>query len=892
MARQRRNVNTTGEGTNSNHSNNTINKATKSDVSNPQTPTNNKSNKNAAKHKKGDTHSTHSSGGNSGSSSSTISSSAAGANKPKAVHKKRNSFSLWPKLMLDKWKTLIGCVCLAVASYFCYLGYLETRVNTPFDNEKMVTRSGLDDPERYWGSYRPLTYFGMKTRDPHSLVMGLMWYSPMNLGYGGRGLRHWCEIDDNLGTYGWTQHDGRTFGVQEIQDAPFELKTSFIKFSEGRKLGGDWTARISVRNITSDSYYITADHTISLIWYVALDERTNGHIQYVSHEKSPEAGIFGETIGLGEFKVLFQPIKGKILHKSYLSTIAPSLSNLKDTVFSHFRIFSDKLGNRFIGLPGEMISQNGVQAASPNFIAIHITAEADFTIDIVYQSTSAFSNENVSKPPTGREFTNALQEKLSEFDHRFEDTFHLRAKGYSVNEIKFAKYAVSNLVGGIGYFYGASRVKSVYTKKPVPYWKAPLYTSVPSRSFFPRGFLWDEGFQALIISSWDLDIALDIMCHWFDLLNIEGWIPREQILGVEALAKVPEEFVVQHNTNANPPTFFLTLDKILTHHKKELSVKGRLNVLDRLYPRLQTWFAWYNNTQRGDALGTYYWRGRNASSETELNPKTLTSGLDDFPRASHPTNYERHVDLRCWIALAARVMCDLSDLLGKDSIKYYETATFLADNKLLNKQHLSPFTDTYADFGLHTDSVALKRPQVTKHNLKKYQQQQLEKVRVTLKQPEQQFVDTTYGYVNLFPFLLQILDHDSEHLGKLLKNLRDPNMLWTNYGLRSLAKKSPLYMKRNTEHDAPYWRGPIWININYLAIRALHHYGTIEGPYSALARTIYIELRDNVVGNIYREYKRTGYLWEQYDDSTGQGKGCYPFTGWTSLVVLIMSEQY
>ena len=73
---------------------------------------------------------------------------------------------------------MAGLVSLVAVGYFVYQGYLETRVNTALDYPKVVRQSGLDVPDRFWGSYRPGVYFGMKTRSPKDIVTGLMWFLP------------------------------------------------------------------------------------------------------------------------------------------------------------------------------------------------------------------------------------------------------------------------------------------------------------------------------------------------------------------------------------------------------------------------------------------------------------------------------------------------------------------------------------------------------------------------------------------------------------------------------------------------------------------------------------------------------------------------------------------
>ena len=155
-----------------------------------------------------------------------------------------------------------------------------------------------------------------------------------------------------------------------------------------------------------------------------------------------------------------------------------------------------------------------------------------------------------------------------------------------------------------------------------------------------------------------------------------------------------------------------------------------------------------------------------------------------------------------------------------------------------------------------------------------------------------QFVEHL-GYVSLFPLLLRILPPDASELLDIIDMLHDPQRLWSPYGIRSLSAADAMwYGRANAPGDEPYWRGAVWININYLVLAGLHHYAHRLGPGRARAAQVYTELREIVVGNMLREWLRTGYFWEQYDPETGHGRRTHPFNGWSSLVLLILAEKY
>lgn len=440
-----------------------------------------------------------------------------------------------------------------------------------------------------------------------------------------------------------------------------------------------------------------------------------------------------------------------------------------------------------------------------NFHMIQKVFEGDFEFDIF------FTPSKVLKTPSSADLTREIEKVSDAFDSKFA-TVLAPSKPFTKDDHQtFSKALFSNLIGGIGYFYGDQVIDRSYApeyeeenegfhletveararnqqKSEGPY---ELFTSIPSRPFFPRGFLWDEGFHLLPILDWDAELVMQILSSWFNTMDEDGWIPREQILGNEARSKVPQEFQVQYPHYANPPTLFLVLeallDKVEGKNANPELVKVLKPWLTHLFPLLQRNFEWYRKTQFGDLKSydrpafsskeAYRWRGRTPEH-------ILTSGLDDYPRPQPPHPGELHVDLISWVGMMARSMHRIASYLDESEEAARTAKIAEAIRKNVDDLHWSAKDKTYCD--------------------------------ATIDDYEESVHVCHKGYISIFPLMTGLVGPDHEHLEDVLDLIGDEKELWSEHGIRSLSKADELY---GTEEN--YWRSPVWMNMNYLIVREL-----------------------------------------------------------------------
>jgi mannosyl-oligosaccharide glucosidase len=643
--------------------------------------------------------------------------------------------------------------------------------------------------------------------------------------------------------YGWEEYDPRRGGIQSIHDIEngIDITTSFVKVPGGAH-GGSWAARITGK-LNDD----TPKNQKTIVIFYITQEGDNSELEALPGDDDfgyeGDVTLKGRSETLGNYKLVVtggtgvQPKSdhdmstirgpGQTVVQS-LTVPEENLWQAKPILFRQLKEGVDWLVENKYDVheppPPWQVYQLVNKPGAGNVHMVQKVFEGDFEFDIL------FSSESAGKELTSADLTKEIKGATEGFSERFSSVFTPMAPFNTDKFKKFARSMFSNLIGGIGYFYGHAVVDrsyaAEYDEENEGFWEEAaeararnqqalegpyeLFTSIPSRPFFPRGFLWDEGFHLLPIADWDMDLTLEIIKSWFNLMDDDGWIAREQILGAEARSKVPAEFQVQYPHYANPPTLFITLDAFVEKLRRTNGSRpaGRerlsqdeslataslanpevgLEYLRRLYPLLQRQFNWFRKTQAGDiksydreAYSTkeaYRWRGRTVTH-------CLTSGLDDYPRPQPPHPGELHVDLMSWVGLMTKSLINIGDALGlAEEVAGYRTILSAIEHNL-DDLHWSEKDGCYCD--------------------------------ATIDEFEENKLVCHKGYISLFPFLTGLLKADSPKLGKLLALIGDQEELWSPHGLRSLSKRDEFY---GTNEN--YWRSPVWININYLAIVQLY----------------------------------------------------------------------
>ena len=57
-------------------------------------------------------------------------------------------------------------------------------------------------------------------------------------------------------------------------------------------------------------------------------------------------------------------------------------------------------------------------------------------------------------------------------------------------------------------------------------------------------------------------------------------------------------------------------------------------------------------------------------------------------------------------------------------------------------------------------------------------------------------------------------------------------------------------------------------------------------------KELYDTIRFRLIDTVYKNWRLNHVFWEQYSDTTQLGLMTHPFTGWTTLILLIVAESY
>jgi Glutaminase/Glycosyl hydrolase family 63 C-terminal domain len=460
--------------------------------------------------------------------------------------------------------------------------------------------------------------------------------------------------------------------------------------------------------------------------------------------------------------------------------------------------------------------------------------------------------------------------------------------------------------------------------------------SMPDKWEYPWYAAWDLAFHAIALSSVDVDFAKSQL----DLMLSEMYLhPSGQIPAYE-----------WNFSDVNPPvhawaTIFL--------YRNEQALRGRSDIdfLKRSFGKLLANFTWWVN--RKDRSGKNVFDGG-------------FLGLDNigvFDRSAPlPTGgYLEQADGTAWMALFCQNMLEIAVEIASEDRTFEDMAVkfvdhFLAIGNALNRVGDGGMWDE--EDGFYYDVLRLPSGDATRLKVRSlvgllplcattivepWQRERVPRIaahfeRRIRRMPEllhgiHHSADGSRGYADRSLMALV----DERRLRRILETMLDEEEFLSPFGIRSLSRahrRHPyVFHAGNTDYRVEYvpaesdsgmfggnsnWRGPIWLPMNVLLIRALlqfHlYYGhsfTVECPTGSGRRMNLFEVAKDLASRLARIFLRDEHgrrpvyggtaifqddphwrdhllFYEYFHGDNGAGLGASHQTGWTALVATLM----
>ena len=297
----------------------------------------------------------------------------------------------------------------------------------------------------------------------------------------------------------------------------------------------------------------------------------------------------------------------------------------------------------------------------------------------------------------------------------------------------------------------------------------------------------------------------DSVFHSFGNVHIDPDLARDSLLSVLDGQRedgfVPHMILTDRQSDVTQPPVlawgFLSL----------YERTGDANLLYRTWDALCAYLAWNEQNRAGSVDGLFSWY----VDPNDPNCRCGESGMDNSPRFDGERRLNC-VDFSCFMANEMRCMEKIATVLGQAEAAVAYAARYAVICRAIEEHLYDPVDGRYYDRGMESGEL----------------------IRVA----------AVSSFLPLFAGVCS-----RERAAVLLADLQEVTTFGTRVGVPSVAVSDPTF-------GSDMWRGPVWINYNYMIIRGLADYG-----YPDAAKV----LKRATLGAIEEWYARSGCIFEFYD---------------------------